>query len=520
MAGKNIEIKMGVVGAEQAAAQIEQVSTAMTDTSTAAKKMTKEELFGPELAKQFAEAREKADDLSDAVKNTGDALEENVGSIDKRGRAQALAGLAQGLGQVGVFAKEAADELRDANPAMAGAMDDVSKSLGRMSSATSLAAQGFAVGGPLGAGIGALAGLVMPEFMDAAEDLSKSLGHLAEAEKAANELTGRLSKETRMGAEAYRAAVEASETYKQRTDDLARSLDVQSTALKNRNALLAAKDETAAAKRDAADAQLIRNGAAPEDVEAARVKHDAEMKIDAMRRELEEANNAQQSAASIRDQAQENIRSIKSDPRGVDADALKNAEAAANNAQRAYEDATSKALSQLQILNEKKQSVNQSSDNRVAELQDSKTKRLADEKQKADEKAAREAEKKQREEEREKEKAQREEAKRFNAGRDLETDIVGLGEDAADATRGIGARGINPEGFNVLARKIAKKGDSAGDKAGLSKMLATLGLLIDKIPESKSGSEEAQELREVQRKMEKKLAALESQIKNTRPLNK
>lgn len=102
------------------------------------------------------------------------------------------------------------------------------------------------------------------------------------------------------------------------------------------------------------------------------------------------------------------------------------------------------------------------------------------------------------------------------AERDIETDIGGIGQDAAKATRGLGARGVNPEGFNALAAKIAKKGDPKGDKANLESFLAKVSQLVDLIPESKSGSDDAQKLREVERKLEKKIEVLTAAVKNSR----
>jgi len=108
--------------------------------------------------------------------------------------------------------------------------------------------------------------------------------------------------------------------------------------------------------------------------------------------------------------------------------------------------------------------------------------------------------------------AEREKSRR-NAERDLETDITGLGRDAAEATKGLGASSsINPEGFNTLATKIARKGDPEGDRVDLAAFLEKVSMLVDAIPDSKSSSEEAEKLREVERKIERKVAYLSERI--------
>jgi hypothetical protein len=106
------------------------------------------------------------------------------------------------------------------------------------------------------------------------------------------------------------------------------------------------------------------------------------------------------------------------------------------------------------------------------------------------------------------------EKQRKDAERDLETDIVPLGREAADAARGIDPyrRVINPEGFNTVAAKIAKKGNPAGDKLDLASMLSKISKLVDMIPDSKSQTDEAQKLREVESKLEKKIADLKARM--------
>lgn len=110
------------------------------------------------------------------------------------------------------------------------------------------------------------------------------------------------------------------------------------------------------------------------------------------------------------------------------------------------------------------------------------------------------------------EEKRREEERLHNAGRDLETDITGIGKDAAASTRGLGGSSDLAEGFERVSGKIARKGDAQGDKVNLAAFLEKVSMLVDAIPDSKSDSEDAEKLRQVERKLEKKIADLTKRV--------
>lgn len=190
-------------------------------------------------------------------------------------------------------------------------------------------------------------------------------------------------------------------------------------------------------------------------------------------------------------------------------DELKDSEGSLKEAKRESSKAVGKESDVRNLADAQRDLINAqgSSETRISESQ--RIREEAERRKAADDKAKKDAEKARRDEEN----AIREQERIRNAGRDLETDITGVGEDAADATRGLGARGINPEGFNTLARKIAKKGDPQGDRLNLQTFLDKVSMLVDAIPDSKSSSEDAEKLRQVERKLEKKIADLSERVR-------
>lgn len=136
--------------------------------------------------------------------------------------------------------------------------------------------------------------------------------------------------------------------------------------------------------------------------------------------------------------------------------------------------------------------------------------RAEDEKRRKEESAARKAKE-------EEEKKQRDAERQRDAQRDLEADIGGIGREAAEATAGLGVRGIDPRGFEKLAAKIAQRGDPKGDQLSASAMLDKLSAVIDAIPVSQQTSPDAEKLRQLEKKLDKKLADLKQYVINNLP---
>lgn len=213
------DIKLGIVttadtsGAKQAEAALNKVAEASKDVAqaeatgfgrdTAAAKriaaleameagMQKVEVAAVELKQGLEQITEEVKDIEQATEQAneqGGELDENVRKITRAERGRALADLANHVGLIGQKFKEVAAEMEEFDAEAARSLRDTGENIEKTTTAISQLALGFAVGGPLGAGLAGITILVT--------DLMALFGEmeLAAAQAAAREKQARLEVE-------------------------------------------------------------------------------------------------------------------------------------------------------------------------------------------------------------------------------------------------------------------------------------------------------------------------------------
>lgn len=160
----------------------EDVKKSIFSTSTAAQ----------EAARQADAATVKA---KNSAKELGEAAEKADPQLSKLigiQRAQVAGQISQAIGGLGEAAKKMAKELKDSDLELSQTLDATAVGLDSVTNSLSLAAQGFAVGGPFGAAVGATVGLLSGPLKAAYEDMTASIVGAAKAEKEAAEMVEKL----------------------------------------------------------------------------------------------------------------------------------------------------------------------------------------------------------------------------------------------------------------------------------------------------------------------------------------
>jgi hypothetical protein len=279
MSGKNIEVRIAATGGDQAAEEVSKVENAV-------------------------------ESMGDA---SGDASAK-VSEIADRMRAQAIAELGTAFQSVAGFVRESAAAFAEADPEISRTLSNAAEGLETMASAATLAAQGFAVGGPLGGAIGAMAGTALPELKSAMDDALKAMTAASEAANNAAAMEAKHQEVLAMGADAYFDLADAAQNYKERSEEVIEQVEKEIAALERRKKLAAADDDFASAVRDSEDAAAIRGGAAPEDVKAERARWNAERKKAEIDLETELANARQRKSATELQEKEKAVEAVSSNP--------------------------------------------------------------------------------------------------------------------------------------------------------------------------------------------------------------
>lgn len=265
---RKINIDIGTTadtaGAEAAEAALKKVTTA-ADLAADLERV-KGELaaqHAEEMAKIMADAKQWSEDVSEGLGKIGEELDgiaeagegakeeagklgENVSEITQAQKGRAIADLAGNVGLIGRKFKEAASEVREFDVEAADKLQATGERIEAVSGAVSQMALGFAVGGPLGAGVAALG-----------VGIGVLVNNFKEAEVAAIRAAAEQKKAFQEAAEAARdAAAEA----RQRADALAS--DEIEAGIKRQNEALAeglalVEKQIAAARRKRQEAEEI-----------------------------------------------------------------------------------------------------------------------------------------------------------------------------------------------------------------------------------------------------------------------
>ena len=213
------------------------------EEAQATKELTgaEEDLFKG-LEDRLAAMRETVDARKNAAAGGGGEAEQ-VGKILDIQRAQIANDIAQGIGAI-------SDKLREMGASAGGADTELGRTLNTasigfdsLSASVSLAGQGFAVGGPLGAGIGATIGLISGPLKAALDDMTKQLELARQAELNAAAANKRLQE-----ARAEFAA-------QVRNENLTAFFNAETQAIDKQIAAINRRDQVAAALRSAETAE-------------------------------------------------------------------------------------------------------------------------------------------------------------------------------------------------------------------------------------------------------------------------
>lgn len=307
--GPNVEIKIAATGGDEAAAEVRKVAAA----AEAASKTAGSSGFGgmldgvpekaaattagvkdlnaevDELIANLGKASDETKSLGAAADDAGgkaDKLGENVEKIARAQKAQAVAQLAEVVGNIGAELVSAGDSAKDFDAELASSMKNAGRNIQETSSKLGVMAAGFAVGGPVGAGLAAVGGL-LKDCVTGWFEMAGAMDAAAAAEARATEMQGKLSLALAGVVDPALAAGEAAEELAGKYDLATQAIERQIDGLRRRNALLDAKDESTAATRDREDATAIDNGQDPFDVQARRATDDAKVAEEKIDRELE-----------------------------------------------------------------------------------------------------------------------------------------------------------------------------------------------------------------------------------------
>lgn len=253
-------------GRDTAAAKRIAALEAAEAAETQAKALTKVKEAEESLAEGLGELKTATDDFTESTEKatvqTGE-LDENVANIARAQRAAALADLARNVGLIGGKFREAAGEIREFDAEAAEKLEATGDRIEKVTGAVSQLALGFAVGGPLGAGVAAI-GILVSSLVDEFMRSEVAAAKAAAAQSQAQHEVADAVRET-MAAEAERrVALSAGEvlgaldreleSMREITVELERQLELTRTKRRLENEVLQAEDQAALAEVDRLEA--------------------------------------------------------------------------------------------------------------------------------------------------------------------------------------------------------------------------------------------------------------------------
>jgi hypothetical protein len=351
MAEKKIEIKIAATGGQQAASEIGGVS---------------------DSAKRLGEETKKA------VEGVSQ-LDENVQTIARAQKAQLIGNIAAKTFEIGAAMKATGAEIREFDAEMGAALENAGAAMERTAEAASAMAQGFAVGGPLGAAVGgATVGLTL--FKEATIETTRAIAGWDQASERAAEMGRKLAEAQRYGIENVLAAADATERLNEITKTATESIKDQIDSLESRNRVLAAEDRAKSATRDRQDADRIASGA--DRVRAERAKYDAEIQISQINRAEEAKAAPVQEAFEAYRTAQTQAERVRNDPNATE-DQSKNADQKVEELKKQFERLQADYEEIRQINRARRVEINERATGRIEIAEGQRAERM--QRQKADE---------------------------------------------------------------------------------------------------------------------------------------
>lgn len=338
MADKEVIIGLKTTGATQAAAEVGKVADAIGEVGD---KSTKSAGMGEELEQRFQDLRERAEKLREEYRDLGQTQDQTnskmrLGGAAATGLAIGGAIVAKTFGEISKGLQSVdIEKLRGMDAAMAQQVET---------------ARGWAevISDPINGIQRLISGNTIGEaFADLNQTLADNQQMQAEA------IDRMLAK-----------GIQTAEDLK----DVAREIAAA-------NAILEARDEADAAKRDREDAQAIRNGAAPEDVRSRRAEDDARAEIERINRGTKEKAEAANSAYRNLQTAKVNEGEI-GNMKGATMDDMKRARDQVERMQKEYERAKKEFEVADAVAREQRRGVRETAAGTVAEQEAAKRQRL------------------------------------------------------------------------------------------------------------------------------------------------
>ncbi len=261
--GEDIEIRIVTAGTEQAAKEIDRVTDATKGVTTAAgesrgmggmldgvperadeaaESLTTVKKSLEELKEEAAQARAEIggleEDITEAAEGAADGAEklsDNVSKIARLQRGQVLVDLAGQVGKIGAKFSETADQVESFDANLAATLRNTGSQISTVANVASTMAMGFAVGGPLGAGvagIGALLSELVGDYIAAGQAAVEAAAKSAAAfEAATGKVAALQAARDALDFTAFVAGLDAEEE----------AIEKQNTALERNRTLLEAK---------------------------------------------------------------------------------------------------------------------------------------------------------------------------------------------------------------------------------------------------------------------------------------
>jgi hypothetical protein len=163
---------------------------------TGAEKVTKSIFATTDAAKDAArqadvaavKAKQNAAELGAAAEKADPQLSRLIGNQ----RAQVAGQIAQAIGGLGEATRKMAGQVKESDLELSKTLDTTAVGLDSVTNSLAFAAQGFALGGPFGAAVGATVGLMSGPLKAAFEDMTTSIINATKAEKQAAEMVVKL----------------------------------------------------------------------------------------------------------------------------------------------------------------------------------------------------------------------------------------------------------------------------------------------------------------------------------------
>jgi hypothetical protein len=322
MSAKNIEIRMIATGAAQAAAEVRKSEEAISDLNEATQAASKN-------AKQ---------------------LDENVSDIARVATAKAVGDLADMAGQLGSKFVETAQHVEGFDQELANTLRNAGAGIQKVSSGVESMAAGFAVGGPLGAGLAGI-GVLIGEAVNAWAEMEQAQANAEESGRRAIEMAEKLAR-----ARATYALDVQNDGVLERLEEEADVLQEQVEKMTRLREVERSREKADEAERDFQDDEAIRNGADPEAVRIQRAKDDAEKAKANADQEVEDARLKKEVAAKKAQAAFFQESRVSQNPDATDkerkdaADAAEKTRSALEKADDEFRVATAKAANEKRAI--------------------------------------------------------------------------------------------------------------------------------------------------------------------------